>query len=58
MHVKPHHIQRVPLWAGISAFGVIGPYFVEEGTGSAVAVTSDRHVRVVNEFLFPELQSS
>lgn len=55
MHVKPHHTQRVPVWSGISAFGVISPYFLEDETGNAVTVTSDRHVRMVNEFLFPEL---
>jgi hypothetical protein len=57
MHVKPHHTQRVIIWSGISAFGVIGPYFFEDESGNAVTLTSDRHVRMVNEFLFPELHS-
>jgi hypothetical protein len=57
MHVKPHHTQRVPIWSGISAFGIIGPYLVEDENGTAITVTSDRHVRMVNpEFLFPELR--
>jgi hypothetical protein len=55
MHVKPHHTQRVPIWSGISAFGVIGPYFFEDEAGNAVTLTSYRHVRMVNDFLFTEL---
>lgn len=55
MHVKPHHTQRVPVWSGISAFIVIVPYFFEDETGNTVTLTSDRHVRMVNEVLFPEL---
>jgi len=56
MHVKPRYTQRVPVWSRISAFCVISPYFLEDETGNAVTVTSDRHVRMVNEFLFPDLR--
>jgi hypothetical protein len=30
--------------------------FFEDNTGSAVTVTSDRYVHMVNEFLYPELR--
>jgi hypothetical protein len=57
MHVKPHHTQSLPIWPRISAFGVTGPYLVEDENGNAVTLTSDRHVRMVNpEVLFPELR--
>jgi hypothetical protein len=56
LHVKPLHGQRETVWSGILAFGVIGPYFFEDETGSAVAVTSERCIQVVNEVLFPELR--
>jgi len=51
-HVKQLHSQRVTAWSGISAFGVIGPCFFEDETSSAVTVTSDRYMHMVNEFLF------
>jgi hypothetical protein len=54
LHMKQLHSQRVTAWSGLSAFGVIGPYFFEGETSSAVTVTSDRYMHVVNEFLFPE----
>jgi hypothetical protein len=44
------------VWAGILAFGIIGPYFFEDETGNSVTVTSDRYVQMVNEFLLPELR--
>ena len=37
-------------------FGIIDPYFFKDKIGSAVTVTSDRYVDMVNEFLFPELR--
>jgi hypothetical protein len=37
-------------------FDIIGPYFFEDETGNAVTVISDRYVRMVNEFLLPELR--
>jgi hypothetical protein len=54
LHMKQIHSQRVTVWSGISAFGIISPYFFEDETGSAVTVTSDRYMHMVNEFLFPE----
>jgi hypothetical protein len=55
MHVKPHPTQRLPIWSGISAVGVTVPYFFEAVIGNVVTLTSDQHVRMVNEVLFPEL---
>ena len=34
----------------------IGPYFFDDETGSAVTVTSERYVLMVNEFFFQELR--
>ena len=36
-------------------FGITELYFFKDEIGSAVTVTSDRYVHMVNEFLFPEL---
>jgi hypothetical protein len=48
LRVKPFHFQRG------TAFGVFGQYFFEDETDSAVTVTSDRYVRMLNDFLLPD----
>jgi hypothetical protein len=55
LHVKPLHSQRGTVWSGILGFHIIGLYSLDDERGSAVTVTSDRYVHMVNEFLLPEL---
>jgi hypothetical protein len=38
---KPLHTEEVTVWCGVSAFGIIGPYFFEENNRT-VAVTAAR----------------
>ena len=57
LHQKPLHSQKVTVWCGFSAFGIIGPYFFEDQNGNTVTVTSDRYVAMLNEFVFPQLQN-
>jgi hypothetical protein len=52
--MKQLHRHRVTVWSAISAFGINDPYFFENETGSAVTVTCDRYMHMVNEFLFRE----
>jgi hypothetical protein len=40
----------------VTVFGIIGSYFFKDETGSAVTVTSDQYVHMLNEFLFPALR--
>jgi hypothetical protein len=55
LHQKPLHSEKVTVWCGVSAFGVLGPYFFENATGQSVTVTSDRYVVMLQEFLNDEL---
>lgn len=54
---KPMHPQRVTVWCGFWAGGVIGPFFFENGAGQAVTVTGERYRAMINEFLWPELDA-
>jgi len=49
VHVKPLHGQRVTVWSGISEFSITDCF--EDETGNYVSVTSDRYVRIADEFL-------
>ena len=40
---KPLYSQRVTVWCGFWARGIIGPYFFENKAGAAVAVNRLRH---------------
>jgi hypothetical protein len=33
LHQKPLHSEKVTVWCGVSAFGVLWPYFFENATG-------------------------
>ncbi|KAL1488966.1 hypothetical protein ABEB36_014749 [Hypothenemus hampei] len=54
LHEKPLHSQRVTVWCALSRVGIIGPWFFEENE-RAVSVTSDRYVRMIQEFFLPAL---
>jgi hypothetical protein len=55
LHLKRLHCQRITIWYGILAFGIMGPYLFRDENGNAVTVTSDQYVNMLNEFMFPEL---
>ena len=52
---KPMHPQRVTVWCGFGAGGVIGPYFFENEAGNAVTVNGIRYRNMITEFLWPHL---
>jgi len=56
-HQKPLHSPKVTVWAAMSSRGIIGPYFFEDERGRALTVNSERYVRMLDEFLLPELQN-
>jgi hypothetical protein len=43
---RPLHSPRVTVWCVVADFGVIGPYFFEEG-GATVTVTADQYVEML-----------
>jgi hypothetical protein len=55
LHQKLLRSEKVTVWLGVSAFGVLGPCFFENATGQSVTVTSDRYVELSREFLNDEL---
>lgn len=55
IHEKAMHPQRVTVWCGLWAGGVIGPYFFEDENGQGVTVNGDRYRAMINNFLWPEI---
>ncbi|CAH2088890.1 unnamed protein product [Euphydryas editha] len=54
-HQKPLHSPKTTVWAAISAKGIIGPYFFENSQGNNVTVNSVEYVKMLREFLTPQL---
>ena len=46
----PLHSPKVTVWCALSAQGIIGPIFFEDGDGEPVTVTSDRYLAVLKRF--------
>lgn len=55
-HMRPLHSPKVVVWAAMSAKGIIGPYFFEDGRGHALTVNTDRYCDMIRTFLAPSLQ--
>ena len=57
MIIEKHlYLQRVTVWCGFWAGGIIGPYFFENEAGATVSVNGLRYRTMINEFLLPELE--
>lgn len=52
---KDMHPQRVIVWCGLWAEGVIGPYFFENETGKIVTVNAEWYRDMISNFLWPKL---
>lgn len=52
---RPMHPEKVTVWCGFWAGGVIGPYFFENDIGKAITVTGERYRSMITNFLWPEL---
>ena len=53
---KSLYLQRVTIWCGFRAGGIIGPYLFENEARSAVLVNGLRYRTMINELLWPELE--
>ena len=53
---KPLYPQRVTVWCGFCAGGIIGPHFFENEAGEVVSVNGLRYGTMINEFLWTELE--
>jgi len=49
---SPH----VTVWCGVASWGIVGPYFFEEGR-RVVTVTGVRYRRMLEDYLLPQLES-
>jgi hypothetical protein len=45
----------VTVWCATALFGIVGPYYFEDGDGHTVTVNSQRYVSMFENFLEPEL---
>lgn len=56
LHERPLYSKKVTVWCGVARFGIIGPYYFEDGRGNTVTVNSERYVQMLRGFLVPQLQ--
>ena len=54
---KPLHPEKLTVWCGLWAGGIIGPYFFRDDDGRNVTVSGDRYREMLRNFLLPELQN-
>ena len=47
--------QRITVWCGFWAGGIIGPYFFENEAGQAATVNSARYRDMITQFFLPKL---
>jgi hypothetical protein len=53
LHERPLHSESVTVWCCVGSFGMIGPYFFEDG--HAATVNSGHYVHMLHNFLIPEI---
>ena len=51
----PLHSQKVTVWCGFHAEGVIGPYFFVDKNDRHVTVNRERYRVMLEDYLWPEL---
>lgn len=49
------HPQKVTVWCGFWAGGIIGPYFFENDVGEAITVNGERYRTMITDFFFPKM---
>ena len=55
LHQRPLHSPKVTVWCGMGKCGIFGPFFFEEGEDTVTA-TSDRYIRMFENYFLPELR--
>ncbi|EFN87925.1 hypothetical protein EAI_17175, partial [Harpegnathos saltator] len=53
---KQMHPQRVIVWCGFWAGGIIGPFFFENAAGQAITVNGARYRDMIIQFFVSKLQ--
>lgn len=55
VHQVAMHPQKVTVWCGFWAGGIIGPYFFENEAGAAITVNGERYRSMITNFFWPKL---
>lgn len=55
VHQVAMHPQKVTVWCGFWAGGVIGPYFFENDVGEAITINGERYRTMLTDFFWPKL---
>lgn len=53
MKTNPNGIN---VWCGMSAQGIIGPYFIENNIGQGTTLNARKYLGILKNFLVPELK--
>lgn len=56
IHEKQMHPQRVTVWCGFWAGGIIGPFFYENEAGQAQTVNGVRYREMITSFFLPRIE--
>lgn len=55
IHEAPLHPEKITVWCGLHAGGVIGPYFFVDDNDRHVTVNGNRYRDMINDFFWPQL---
>lgn len=56
LHESPLHPQKITVWCGLHAGGVIGPYFFVDDNDRHVTVNGQRYRAMITDYFWPELE--
>lgn len=54
-HEQPLHPEKVTVWCGLWAGGIVGPFFFEDAEEKAITVNGERYRGIITDFLWPQL---
>ena len=55
IHEQPLHVPKATVWCAVTSERIIGPYFFENASGSAITVTGDTNREMLREYSLPLL---
>ena len=55
LHESSVHPEKITVWFGLWAGGVIGPYFFRDDHGRHVTVNGNRYRSMITEYVWPQL---
>lgn len=56
LHESPLHPEKITVWCGFHAGGVIGPYFFVDDNDRHVTVNGQRYRAMIEDYFWPELE--